>query len=453
MMGLINFIAVKPYRTLAIFFGICVALYIAMIPIPRASNLLIGSDGVRYYMWVRSLVIDHDLHFANEYAHFSNYTKFFFLDPLVQTPTGYIANKSFIGPGVLWAPFFITAHIISLALNNVGFNINTDGYTYIYQAAICLGSIVYGFLGILFIFDITKKFYPKTALATCFIILFATNAIYYMLFEPSMPHMCSLFAVALLIKMWIDFRPMRNYRRWFLVGLAGGLVGIVRQPDATYLLLPLLDGLLDRETTVVTKIKSSVILITGFFLVYALQMANWTIIYGTPFTDGYSYNGEFFAWFSPKIFGVLFSNPQGLFFLHPILLFGLFGLFFLYRRDRILTILIVLGFSLQVYIIGSFYIWAGVAFGGRMFIASFPILAIGIAAFLDWQSEKKIKPFVWVTCIILIGWNVLFVIQYRLAYIPHFGALTFEQIFIDKFRMIGILGYKVYEFFISNFCT
>jgi len=448
MRKLVEYFSLKPYRTLGILFGIIVFFYFVMIFIPRTSNLLIASDGIRYYMWVRSLVIDHDLNFANEYSFFTDYSKYFYLDPMVQTSTGYIANKSFIGSGVLWVPFFFIAHIISKFLNYFGVYVNTDGYTYIYQASACIGSIIYGFLGIVLIFQTVKRYFPKSALGTCLIILFGTNVIYYMLFEPLMPHMCSLFAVAMLMNYWLGSRPINKLSKWFTIGLMGGLISIIRLPDITYLLLPIFDGLLDRETTVAQKIKIMGIVSIGFILIFSLQVINWYLIYGTPFPDAYSYSGDYFKWFSSDFFKVLFSNPQGILFLHPILLTGFIGFPLLYQRDRKLTILLILGLIFQIYIIGAYQNWdQGVAYGGRMLIASFPVLAMGIGAFLSWQNSRQIKPYFIAISMILILWNGLNIIQYRLSYIPHFGKFTLGQLFYEKIQMIGIFINRAYYLF------
>jgi hypothetical protein len=69
------------------------------------------------------------------------------------TQTGLISNKYAIGPGILWMPFFIIAHAISLVFNYLRLHISTDGYSYIYQSSICIGSIIYGFLGMILIYS------------------------------------------------------------------------------------------------------------------------------------------------------------------------------------------------------------------------------------------------------------------------------------------------------------
>src|SRR5690242_6530102 len=62
------------------------------------------ADSPGYFAYVRSLVLDHDLDFANEWAHWG-------LKPLPTTPTGRMSNPYSIGPALIWMPFFLLAHV------------------------------------------------------------------------------------------------------------------------------------------------------------------------------------------------------------------------------------------------------------------------------------------------------------------------------------------------------
>jgi hypothetical protein len=437
-----NVITERPYRTLIIFFIICTIFYVCTIPLPRVDKLLIGSDGIGYFMYTHSIAIDHDLNFANEYAYFQQKTSGI-IGPPILTPTKLAANQYAVGTGVLWLPFFMVAHILSKILNGLGFAVSLDGYSYIYQAAICLGSILYGFLGIVLIYNTIKKFFPRTAIYACLLIWFSTNLIYYQAIEPSMSHMCSLFACALLVSVWINVRPMENIKHWFFIGLAGGLVAMVRQPDVTILILPLLDGL-TTKMSISMKIKGLVALIIGFLFLFSFQLATWFMIYGSPFVNGYSYSGQSFFWFSPKIIEVLFSSDHGLFLWHPTLIVAALGFIYLRLVDVKLTVLFVLGFLLQVYLIGSWQAWSqGDAFGGRMFISSMPLLALGLSGVLEWLIKVRQTRLAWIAGFLLLVWNGLFLIQYRLGYIPPHGLISLKQLTVGKFWMIADIMQKV----------
>jgi hypothetical protein len=421
-------------RILIALFALSIAAFLVTIPLPRVDGMLIGSDGVGYYMYVRSAVIDHDIDFANEYRH---------LYPTghpngLRTSTGLIANKYAIGTGILWLPFFIVGHLISLIMRSAGFSVTTDGYSYIYQAAVCIGSIFYGFCGMVLMHRTTQRLFADTALAACVLLWLATNFIYYLIVEPSMSHMCSLFATSLLMYVWIRARPIESLRQCLAIGLAGGLVGLVRQPDATLFLLPLLDYMFMRKSFL-ERGKRIALTAAGFFFIFWVQMFVWNMLNGSPFLSGYFLKGhEGFSWWSPHVLDVLFSAEHGLFLWHPILLFAAIGLVLLFRANPLIGGLLLAGFFSQIYLIASWSSWSqGDSFGGRMFISLLPVFAIGLAAFLQRVTLKNnMRVLLLVVSGVLVLWNFLFLIQYRLGFISMSGPYTIRELTIGKMEMI-----------------
>ena len=106
----------------------------------------------------------------------------------------------------------------------------------------------------------------RHALMASVLTVTATNAIYYLIAEPSMSHNSSLFAVSLLIFLWLQFRSTMTPRRWVLLGLAGGLVALVRLPDTTFLLLPILDSLSTIRADIRGVIRGWILYALGFFV-------------------------------------------------------------------------------------------------------------------------------------------------------------------------------------------
>lgn len=434
-----SWLTARETRLWTALFAACAAAYAATIPLPRVDGMLIGSDGVRYYMYVRSLLIDHDIDFANEYRVLRPQ-----IDPATQiTPTGRIRNSRAVGPAILWAPFFATGHVLSLLLRRAGWDVSVDGYGFVYQAAICMGSIVYGLSALILTTHTVRRYYPRTAPAAALLTLGATNVIYYLLVEPSMSHMCSLFAVAALIGVWIGARPLSGLRQCFQVGLIGGVVAIVRQPDATLVLLPLLDWLIVSRVPLRTRLKGAAALAAGFVLVFSLQMMTWQILHGGPFSMGYRSR---FRWSSPHFADVLFSTEHGLFLWHPVLLIATAGFALLWRRDRVLTALLLGGFLSQAYVIGSWAVWSqGDAFGGRMFIASLPLLTLGLGAALDWLRARRLARVTRIGATALVLWNALFLLQYRLGYITMGGPYGVAELTTGKLTMLADLAQRFHD--------
>lgn len=416
-------------------FALSLMAFLGTIALPRVDGLLIGSDGLGYYMYVRSIVIDQDIDFANEYRYLYPDRS---LDSL-QTPTGLTANQYAIGPGLLWMPFFVAGHLIASGLRAIGLEVAVDGYSYLYQAAVCIGSICYGFLGMLLMHRTTRQLFPHTATLACVLVWLATSFIYYLVIEPSMSHMCSFFAAALLLYTWLSTRPQESLRQCYAVGLAGGLVGLVRQPDAALLIIPLLSYVLTRRPFL-EHVKQLAITMVGFFSIFWVQMLAWMIVNGSPFSSGYLTGSQGFTWGSPHLLEVLFSTEHGLFLWHPILLFGLIGIFTLSRRDRRLSFLLLMGLLGQVYIIASWSSWSqGDAFGGRMFIASLPIFMLGLAAFLQRLGPGMPPHAPLIAGGILVLWNALSLLQYRLGYISMSGPYTIQALTVGKLEMAADL--------------
>ena len=94
-------------------------------------------------------------------------------------------------------------------------------------------------------------------------------------------------------------------------------------------------------------------------------------------------------------------------------------------------------FAVQVYLVGAWWgWWGGDSFGNRMLISSFPALALGLAALLDWAIEHNAFSVAGILGCSLVAWNALFFVQYRLGYIPKNETITFSQLTLGKFTML-----------------
>jgi len=426
-----------PIVCLTGFFVCCVVTFLVAIPLPRVDGQLIGSDGIYYYSYLPTLLIDHDLDFHNQYAQFMGEK------PGEGIPAARdIRNfrKFAIGPAILWMPFFLVGHLLAILFNAAGYSISLDGTGYIYQAPTMIGSILYGFAGVLLVYRSCTRFFGRScSAATAILIWLATNLIYYMIAEPSMSHACSFFATALFLDIWLRSRPLPDFKQWILLGLAGGLVALVRLQDVTWLALPFLDALWAMRTNMIKGLRSQWHCFLSFgaaaLIVFTPQIAVWHALSGTGIRSALS-RGLFY-WFDPELFNVLFSLKHGLYLWHPVLLLATGGLVLLYRRDRALPLFLALMFTAQLYLISAWHgWWGGHSFGSRMLISSLPALALGLAALIDWAARRNVLPVAGILACSLIVWNALFFAQYRLGYIPKHRSITLNQLTLGKFTML-----------------
>ena len=137
-------------------------------------NPWVRGDGVGYYAYLRSTLIDHDLRFENDYLAANESFVIAHIDaqgrllPHLYTKTGYVENHFSVGPAILWAPVMLVVHGAVLLADHFGANVVADGYSRPYLFAVALTTASYGFLSLYLAFRIARKYFDDqwTFLAT-----------------------------------------------------------------------------------------------------------------------------------------------------------------------------------------------------------------------------------------------------------------------------------------------
>ena len=374
--------------------GISICL-ILMVGRFYVTGHIAGGDAVYYYINLRSLVMDQDFSFANEYQHFYQQISPFTGNrkvasiPEPNPITGRLPNKYPLGSAILLIPFFVVGHILTFMLNGLGASLALDGYSTIYQLSAALGNLFYGLLGLIIIYRLGRKIYAENlALAGVVTICGATPLIYYLTMEPMMSHGMSAFAVAAFISYWHGTRPRRSMLQWFILGLIGGVMGVIRYQDATFLLIPVADWVILRFQPGTGRSWSRGVLelitcAAGALLISCLQFYVNDCLYGSPFATGYA-GEDFLHWKSPRLLATLFGAQSGLLLWSPAICFALIGLLGFRRKFPVEGALLGLAFVLQWYLVSS---WSaptqGDSFGNRMLLNCAVIFGLGLMAFLD----------------------------------------------------------------------
>ena len=111
---------------------------------------------------------------------------------------------------------------------------------------------------------------------------------------------------------------------------------------------------------------------------------------------------SFFSWTSPHVLPSLFSSRHGLLTWHPIFLFAVFGILPLWKKNRVIALVILYMCAGELFInSAASRWWADDAFGGRRFVS-------------------------------LIVWNGLSFAQYRLEFVSMSEPLTIREMTIDR---------------------
>ena len=424
-------------------FLILAACYLAFLPLPRVDNHLLGSDGGYYYSYMRSWYLDRDLDIRNDISLYNSRMS-------EENPNrlGEFYDRS-IGPAVLWSPFFLAGRFLTLFLLRLGVPIAADGFSYLEEAVVCLGSILYAVAGLHLLYLTLSRFESRSISAMSVLLIFlSTFAVYYTLFEPSMSHALELFTVSFFLWSVIGRNPDAR-SGGVMVGIAGGLMTLVRWQNGIFLLLLPLelmspDSVFSRKSTSRALLQVLLALLVVLVLI-ALQGAFWRVTLGSFVTV--PQGKDFLNFADIHLFRVLFSSNHGLLSWHPVFIFAAAGMFLVRPRRRALVFSLLILVQLWVCSIVSEW-WCADSFGMRRMSGTIPFFAFGIASILSRLicRPRALRYITGGIALILILWNFLFMAQYRLGLIPAGQALSLRQMTVGKTevfpRMLEYLNKK-----------
>jgi len=389
-------------------------------PVPR-----LDADAVEYFSHLRSLYFDHDLDFANEFAHFGILTRG---DKVRPTVTGKRRTIFSVGPALLWMPLYAVGDLVAVFQNG-----REEGYSPAHIRAVCLASLIYGLLGLLLLFRILEELFGDgVALWTTVLLLYATFLFWYMVHEAAMSHALSFFAASLALACWWPVRKELPAGRALVLGLVIGLGATVRWQNGVLLLLPAATLLLRLRAQPKTSVRTGVLVLLAFVFGAAPQLLAWKAIFGQYLLADPPHGRDFLRLGHPYLLNTFFSSRHGLLFWTPVLWAGFLGLLALYRRDRFLTLALAAPVLVMTYVNAcSGDWWAGGSVSNRRFDSVLPLLALGLGATLDHLVKAgRERPLRLITALGagFVLWNQLFILQYRQARIPRDATVSFAEV-------------------------
>jgi hypothetical protein len=368
----------------------------------NTANVEAHGDGRYYYVYLRSLALDGDIDFANDYRLLGNPYGFG-----KSKKTGRYANVFTIGPALYWAPFLGAAHGGLAVGNALGWSHDSlDGTSQTYQRTIFFGSLFWAFGSVILFVLAGRRFSsPRVAGLAGWSTLLATPLLWFALRQPSFSHAVSAFAVGAFVLYWLATQGSgRTRRQWAVLGGLLGLAILVRPQNAGHGLLALVEWvssavvcLHGRDWRALSKLVwRGLLFVAGIFVAFLPQLVSWWIIYGSPFTI--PQGKSFMHWTNSRWEAVLFSSRAGLFAWHPLIYLAIGGLLLLairHRADRwasreggldsrLIGVAMLGAFVTQVYLNGAAWDWyGGWAFGGRRFLSCSVYFAVGLAVALQ----------------------------------------------------------------------
>jgi hypothetical protein len=373
--------------------------FILLLSIPSifflTKGILLFPDGIGYFSYTRSLVMDQNLLFANDLKLSGVSDKSLYFH---STHDDYISNPFAIGTGLVWIPFFLAGHLFVILLKILlNLPLLSDGSSFFYTFACSLESCLIGLFSLLISFKIARRFFSdRDCLLAMLGIWFASPFFFCFYWMPTHSHLIDAFAIALFLWMWIESKDKDRWLWWVCFGLSFGFAILVRWQNILLGMLLLIPPKINRKAI---SFYSAFLL--GSLLVFSPQFIAWKIIYEDfllipqgeevyreslliPQGEGYM------RWAHPEILRFLFSSWHGFYSWTPILIFSTIGLFLLYKRDRRMAIGSLLILLMQIYVNSCATDWhAGISFGARRMTGLTPIFVIGLASFLSLFSGRK----------------------------------------------------------------
>ena len=386
----------------------------SLVWLAKPDGRIVLGDALHHYVQLRSAVFDRDLKFTNEYLRMygpgagqDSETEW-----IVKTnATGHIRNLMPVGPAILWSPLFllVTAGVWIAGVFGAAYPL--DGYGRLFQASAGFSGVLAAGLGAWFAYlAATALVGRRAAIWATLAVWLASSAVYYSVISPTYSHAASMLVVSGFWLAFVRTRDRGDLARYALLGALAGAAALMRWQDAILIGVPVWDALGSRAGGVAGAVRRVAASVAAAAIAFAPQSIVWQRLYGHALTI--PQGSSFMKWGSPALWQVLVSDNHGLFSWTPILLLAVVGVMLLVRADR------QVGIPAAAFLIASWYVnasvadwWGGEAFGGRRFVACFPVFVLGAAmVFERWKDRPRLLAGVTIAFVALNG---LLLVQYQ----------------------------------------
>jgi hypothetical protein len=401
----------------------------------------ITSDGCLYFGYLRSATFDGDLEIERE------------LEVLSLPERAHAVVP--VGPNAVWAIPYGTVYLADHAGRSMDLwegpaDATTDGLGGPYVWAVLLTSFLVGAAGLLALhLRLRELFAPQVALLATLLTYSATTLVWYMLYEPSLPHAASFGLTALFLvaaDRWARDRPL-SAPHAAVLGTLFGLMILVRPQNGLFGIFLLAFVVSLRFSPRLRLRLSATPQAVGAFVAPLVPMAllQWWMARALLARQPYSLIGDrgYLNFLDPRWSEVLFSSWHGFFSWTPVAYVAFIGTVIYLRRDRRWAISALLVFAAMVWVNGSPFDWHGAwAFGGRRFTSTLAALAPGLAALLAtvWRRPVLIVA---PLAFMVAYWNFLLMVQWNFDRLPREEPVSFESLTQEQVR----LHYESTEFF------
>ena len=328
-------------------------------------HIYYGWDGNTYFALTRSIIFDGDLILDNE------------------------CNACFLSKGV--GNHYYSGHFPGLSFFAIPFFLIGGKYGIAFVNIIVSSFLIVTIYKLCsFYVRATLSFWISILMAFCTMIWIYSNTFFT---EPLAGFLLTL--GILLTKRSIE---NKNEKESIFAGLATGYAVFVRP-------LSLLPALFLIFYFIGKKMNRLSVLYTLAFAISLIPLGIYDLIcFGSPFRTGYhsiiyptgpeSYNEVTGRWnaplYYPGIIGIFFDPVHGLFLGAPIFILSILGFYYLYKEEKLDTLLFVILFLSTTLIYAHWWMWyGGYCFSSRNCYTVIPILSVPLASLINKWWHKN----------------------------------------------------------------
>jgi hypothetical protein len=322
------------------------------------------------------------------------------------------------GLAILWSPFFLMAHLISIFCG-----LPADGKTNLYYGFILVGGIIYTYVGLVFLYKLLCRYFSRrTSLLTTSLFFLTTNVFFYsVLLGAGMSHIYSFAMISIYMYFSHRFIEKQSLKNLILLGIPFALAVLIRPTNIISGLYLFLMGVSDWKSLKERYffwLKNYWAIIALFVIgivVFLPQMLYWHYVTGKYLVYSYQEYG-FPNWKLPKFGIVLFGKYNGWLTYTPIVAVALAGLFIQLWRKQMNSLAILLILFFATYVNASWWVPTfSAAVGQRAMIDFLPFLAIPLAFMLNyWRKLSLLQRFgLGAFLLILVFYNIQFGFRYN----------------------------------------
>lgn len=358
----------------------------------RRASYVVGMDPNCYYAFGHSVWFDHDVRMRNQYEHIIETQPKWLADQfaaLLRENLDRPPNRFPAGAGLVAVPALAVAEALVWLAGGRG----VSPFALVYVLAFYWTQLLLGVAALWLLHWILRRWFDcGIATISVWAACLCGPMIFYLVYDPGMPHLAGLFFAAGTVAAWLKGREACDSPRaaaaWGIAfGAMYGIALMVRPynlPLGILALEPLAVTTMARHRGEQRALRGAVLFLTvavvATLVAFLPQMLIWHAQYGHLIANPQGH--RFWHW--PRYWAsVLVSRRHGLLFWAPAYVFAFSGLALAWRRmhhPAVVFTLVLLG---AIWMMGAWRTWwLGVAFGMRGFIDFLYVIAFGFGALI-----------------------------------------------------------------------